>query len=293
MRISLIAAATASRPSPASARPATASANGCRPRCGAAPARRAPPPPSATHRLHAPATASRARIRAVRRVVVHHEHATSASIAMSIATRLWPAATAPAGEARREQKVLPRPTSLSTRCARPSARRGGPRSPGPGRCRRTARGRASACVKASKIARCFSGGMPMPVSVTDDSQRHVAASLRLASRTCTTHLALLGELDGVADQVDQDLTQTRRGRPASASGTSCGIWQASSSPFWCARRPSAFTVSPSVSRRSKSIVSKLQLARLDLGEVQDVVDDRQQRVRRALDACPGTRAAPA
>ena len=130
----------------------------------------------------------------------------------------------------------------------------------------------SAWAKASKISRCLSGGMPMPVSLTAKCRQ--TSSLRPATRCSTSHhhLAALGELDGVADQVDDDLPQParvadqgvghvrrRRGRPAPA-------------PSCAARRASVFSVSPRLSRRRKSIGLQLELAGLDLGEVEDVVD---------------------
>ena len=43
----------------------------------------------------------------------------------------------------------------------------------------------SACLKASKIVSCFSGGMPMPVSVTAKCSI-VQPSFRMSSRTDTS-----------------------------------------------------------------------------------------------------------
>ena len=129
------------------------------------------------------------------------------------------------------------------------------RSPAPGRCRRTCA--SSSCRPARtprRSACCLSGGMPMPVS----RDREVQATLvrRLAPRRSTRddHLALLGELDGVADQVDERPAAAGPGRRPGASGTSGATWQASSSPFSWARRASVFSVSPrrvaQVERRS-------------------------------------------
>ena len=114
-----------------------------------------------------------------------------------------------------------------------------------------------------------------------------AAPLRLDARswrTLTRISPLLGELDRVAEQVEQDLPQARRrrrcdGRPIagvdvarSARGPCCGAAAASSS-----------TASSTMSRRSNRRLSSSQLAGLDLGEVEDVVDDLQQRFGRLLD----------
>ena len=68
---------------------------------------------------------------------------------------------------------------------------------------------------------------------------------RLHARPRTTTSPLLGELDGVADQVDEDLAQPRRVADQAARARRGRSAQASSSPFWCARRPSVRSVSPS------------------------------------------------
>ena len=67
----------------------------------------------------------------------------------------------------------------------------------------------SACSKASKINCCFSGGMPMPVSVT--AKRSSTCSLAACLDLCMKHdLATLCEFDGVADEVEDDLAQAAR-----------------------------------------------------------------------------------
>ena len=82
------------------------------------------------------------------------------------------------------------------------------------------------------------------------------------------------------------LSSTWRSRPASptrASGTSGCTWQISSSPFLWARTARARRVSPD--RRPQGEVGRVQLelAGLDLGEVEHVVDDAEQGVGRRLD----------
>ena len=67
----------------------------------------------------------------------------------------------------------------------------------------------SACSKASKITCCFSGGMPIPVSETAKRELRLvlAASLGLHMKH---NFSLLGELDGVANEVEDDLAQPGR-----------------------------------------------------------------------------------
>ena len=56
------------------------------------------------------------------------------------------------------------------------------------------------------MAVCLSAGMPMPVSATVKCS--IASRRRRDSGAhLQAHLALLGELDGVAHQVDHDLPQ--------------------------------------------------------------------------------------
>ena len=75
----------------------------------------------------------------------------------------------------------------------------------------------SACSNGSKIVSSFSAGMPIPVSATA-KRRMTLLARRVSSRpTDDDDLAALGELDGVADQVDQDLAQ-----PAGVADQSVG-----------------------------------------------------------------------
>ena len=78
---------------------------------------------------------------------------------------------------------------------------------------------ASACWNASKMIFCFSGGMPMPVSDTSNATTAGALSqhrmIRRSSRRSPAmiaelHAALLGELEGVRQQVLQHLLQALR-----------------------------------------------------------------------------------
>ena len=74
---------------------------------------------------------------------------------------------------------------------------------------------ASACWKASKMIRCFSGGIPMPVSETsNDTTRAASRSIACdgvqpsaASVTEQAHAAVGGELERIRQQVLEDLLQ--------------------------------------------------------------------------------------
>ena len=98
------------------------------------------------------------------------------------------------------------------------------------------------------------------------------------------HLALGGELDRVGGQVEQHLpdpagvaAHAPSGRPGSSRPAARGPWR--TPPARAGRRPPR-----PAWRRSKSIDVELDLAGLELGEVQDVVDDVQQRLAGAADA---------
>ena len=74
---------------------------------------------------------------------------------------------------------------------------------------------ASACWKASKISRCFSGAMPMPVSSTAKAttcwrlaeHRVVGTPALRGEPDAHLDVAVSGELDGVGQQVLEDLLQ--------------------------------------------------------------------------------------
>ena len=109
--------------------------------------------------------------------------------------------------------------------------------------------------------------------------------VRRATRRMTSRhdLALLGELDGVAHQIDDDLAQAVVVADDQRGARRGWMKQASSSPCWCARMANDFIVSPRLSRRSNGAAVQDQLAGLDLGEVEDVVDHREQGLARVLD----------
>ena len=108
-------------------------------------------------------------------------------------------------------------------------------------------------------------------------EAHDHAVVRRRRQLRATHdLAALGELDGVAEQVDEDLAQPA-GSPRSAARdvrvdaarAAPGPWLVRARREQLARRPRR------PSRRSNVDGLELELAGLDLREVEDVVDDRR------------------
>ena len=105
------------------------------------------------------------------------------------------------------------------------------------------------------------------------------------------HLAVLGELDRVAEQVDQDLAQPGH---------------VADDHFGCLRGDQVGQLQPllgspggqQVERaldalaQVKRLMLEFQLVGLDLREIEDVVDDRQQAIRRCRGRSRRNRAAP-
>ena len=96
------------------------------------------------------------------------------------------------------------------------------------------------------------------------------------------HAARVGELDGVADQVGEDLAQphlvaqqqdrqSRIDRPGDVDALLVGL-----------RRQQLDDALHAFADRQRRAL-QLQLVGLDLGEVEDLVDQREQRARRSLD----------
>ena len=187
--------------------------------------------------------------------------------------------------------VVPRPTSLWTASCPPifctSREEIVSPSPVPPNRRRKER---SACSKASKIRDCFSSGMPMPVSLTANCST-ASCSVCDSHSTFEDDFALFGELDGVADEIDDDLVQPRRDRPPRPAERRADV----------AGQLEALAVGPHgqrLQRVAQRLVQierdmlQLQLAGFDLGEVQDVVDDRQQGLARLLQDSRCSRCSP-
>ena len=159
----------------------------------------------------------------------------------------------------------------------------GTRSSGPAPCRRTA---GSSSRRPARTARRSSPASRRGCRSRCRRPRSGASTARsldfLRTDTATTTSPRSVNLIALPTR----LTSTWRSRPESpirASGTSGAIRQASSRPLACARSARVCKVSSSASRRPNGASVEAQLAGLDLGEVEDVVDDRQQRLGRALD----------
>ncbi len=68
----------------------------------------------------------------------------------------------------------------------------------------------SACSNGSKIARRFSAGMPIPVSATEKRSEGDALRREGLDVDRDGDLAMMSELDRVADEVDHDLAESAR-----------------------------------------------------------------------------------
>ena len=103
---------------------------------------------------------------------------------------------------------------------------------------------------------------------------------------------VLGELDRVADQVDQHLLGAQRIGLDAGAGTCLSNSTSNASPFFVAHGPaSARSTSATSCGRSQCELLDRQLLRFDLRDVQDVVDDRQQVLAVAADRARRTAAA--
>ncbi len=139
----------------------------------------------------------------------------------------------------------------------------------------------SACSNGVNIAFSFSDGMPMPESRTAKC-RQTSSSVRSMSSTCAHHLALFRELDRVADQVGEDLAQ-----PAGVAddqgvrdGGTDVAGQLQSLMMRPQRQRFGHVAEPVGQRKRDGL--QVELARLDLGEIEDVVDDAEQGIGRAF-----------
>ena len=112
-----------------------------------------------------------------------------------------------AAAAPRRGRSSPRPACCRRRCGRPCARRCAWRWRGRARCRRTcAPAPVSACSNSRKMRACSCGAMPMPLSRT---RKRISSGAR-AGLDDQRDAAALGELDGVAGEIEQHLPQPRR-----------------------------------------------------------------------------------
>ena len=137
----------------------------------------------------------------------------------------------------------------------------------------------SACEKAVKIAPTLSAGMPMPVSRTRTARRRGSPG---ASSDLQQDMPALGELERVVDEIAQDLRQAHgiAGDLVRHLGRDRG------------RKIEPLRLRALAEQRHDGVddlgrvdgdALELELAGLDLGEVQDVVDDREKALARAGD----------
>ena len=139
----------------------------------------------------------------------------------------------------------------------------------------------SACSNISKIVARFSSGMPIPVSLTVKCRTTSCPRAGFLGNL-QADLALIGELDGIAHQVHHDLAQAvivadhhvRHVGMDEAGQFQTPLVRPDGERFH--RVAQAF---PQVERA----VVEGQLPRFDLGEVEDVVDHREQGFARVPD----------
>ena len=202
-----------------------------------------------------------------------------------------------AGRSKRAVKwnVLPSPGSLSTQM-RPPISSTSSRGDGQPQAGAAELARASSRRPARRPGRsrsCFSGGMPMPVSRDGEVQTAPSRVFDAASiATSTTTSPCSVNLMALPTRLTSDLPQPARVADQRVGHARARCRQASSSPLlWAAHGQRSSAYRPERSRRSNVDGVEVELAGLDLGEVEDVVDHGQQRIGRLLDQRRGTRAA--
>ena len=134
----------------------------------------------------------------------------------------------------------------------------------------------SACENAWKRRPWTSGGMPMPVSVTANAEQHGVSVLfdqRGAHHTSPCSVNLMALPTRLVR-----IWRRRPGSPATQVGTSAWSMHASSSPLLAARSASKFEHVLDGCTQVEVNHLQVQLARFDLGEIQDVVNDGQERL---------------
>ena len=120
----------------------------------------------------------------------------------------------------------------------------------------------------------------MPVSVTLKCSLRAALDARLLAHV-DEHVAVLGELDRVADQVGQHLLQPRRIADRRRPARRGRCRRSARAPSGARASASGLSASAIDRAQRERHRLELELARLDLREVEDVVEDRQQRIGRA------------
>ena len=133
----------------------------------------------------------------------------------------------------------------------------------------------STCANFSNTFCSFSAGMPMPVSSTrtlswTDAVDGLAADI-------DQHMALLGELDGIAEQVGDDLPEAAGIADDEGGQTRIDANDQFEVLFGDARRNQRRHVLDRFGKPERRRIER-QLAGIDLGEIEDVVDDGEQRI---------------
>ncbi len=174
--------------------------------------------------------------------------------------------------------VLPWPGSLSTQIRPPISRtsveeivRPSPVPPN----RRVVD--PSAWLNASKIVACLLCGMPMPVSLTEKVQLRPIAELLVAA-DLHQHVSVLGELDRVADQVGDHLADPPRVADDAGRDVGGDVGNQLEPLLVREQRQRLQRVLDQLADRERNRL-ELELLRFDLGEVEDVVEQREQRRR--------------
>ena len=173
--------------------------------------------------------------------------------------------------------------SFRSRCCRPSLRSGPWRWSCPGRCRRSgATGWRRPARRLRTSARAAAAGMPMPVSMTVKRRRTLAARRRCASATSSRTEPSSVNLIALPARLISTW-RTWLASPTRRSGTSGATCSTYSMRLLRARRlqDRADAVEQFAHREFDGV--QLELAGLDRGDVEHVLDQRQQRARRGLD----------
>ncbi len=187
-------------------------------------------------------------------------------------------------------KVLPCPSSLSTQICPPISSTSREEMASPVRCRRIARVvDVSACVKASKIDVLLLG-RNADSRVADRKCSTIAVAI-LATRACASTTISPCSVNFMALPTRLiRICRSRSGSPISVRALGRDVARPVPGPSGARE-----TRGPSACRRccraGRSRRFEIELARFDLREIENVVDDRQQRIGRRLDHARGTRAA--
>ena len=225
---------------------------------------------------------ARAARRRIRRLVALSSttRTRSASRPRAPATRRGRVRAEPPRTAAVNQNVLPRPASLSTPISPPisSTSWRADREAEAGAAVLGAWSSASACENGSNSRDCSSGAMPMPVSVTSNRSTGRSRSSGRASADARPRPRSVN-FTAFADEVDEHLAEARPGRRDTQRRHVGAVGDEQLEPLRCA--PLGEQRDAALEHAAQVEVDRLELelAGLDLREVEDVVDDREQARR--------------